>query len=107
MVITFIFFIKVCVILNLQGCKITVGKNGHLIWHWIDIKYLNIILLFFWLYAFIRIDNYLLFIFGFVSILYSIYNYYEYKTFGSMWCYIGNLLWIIILIDAIYKKMLK
>lgn len=81
--------------------NISVGKNGHLIWHWIDIKYLNIIVLFFWLYSLLRIDNYLLFILTLSSILFSIYNYYKYKTFGSMWCFIANFLWIVLLFNAI------
>ena len=59
---------------------ITVGNNGHLVWHWIDIKYLNIIGLFFWLYPYIRISNYYLSFFMICSIFFSVYNYYEYKT---------------------------
>jgi len=81
--------------------NISVGKNGHLIWHWIDIEYLNIIVLFFWLYSILRTDNYLSFILLSLSILFSIYNYYKYKTFGSMWCFIGNFLWILILFYSI------
>ena len=56
--------------------NITVGKNGHLIWHWIDIEYLNIISLFFYLYPVLRNGEYLLFILLSLSIIYSVYNYY-------------------------------
>jgi hypothetical protein len=82
---------------------ITVGKNGHLIWHWMDIKYLNIIFLFFWLYPLLRVNEFIFFAFGSLSVLYSIYNYYEYKTFGTIWCHISNVLWVFLLMDAIYK----
>lgn len=80
---------------------ITIGKNRHLIWHWLDIEYLNIIVLFFWLYSVLRIGNYYLFILASLSIIYSIYNYYKYKTFGSMWCFMANFMWILLLINAI------
>lgn len=81
--------------------NITVGENGHLIWHWVDIEYLNVIGLFFWLYPFLRNNDYLIFILISISILFSVYNFYKYKTFGSMWCYIGNLVWILLLFNAI------
>jgi len=99
--ITFIFIM----IYNYKNNQfdITIGKNGHLVWHWIDIKYLNVIVLFFWLYAYIRINDYYITSFLLLSMLFSVYNYYEYKTFGSMWCYIGNLIWFILITDAIYK----
>lgn len=81
--------------------NITVGENGHLVWHWVDIEYLNVIGLFFWLYPFLRVNNYFIFILVSISILFSVYNFYKYKTFGSMWCYIGNLVWILLLFNAI------
>lgn len=85
--------------------NITVGNNGHLIWHWIDIEYLNVIGLFFWLYPFLRINDYFTFILASISIIFSTYNFYKYKTFGSMWCYIGNFMWIILIFNIIYKKL--
>lgn len=79
----------------------SVGKNGHLIWHWIDVEYVNVIGLFFWIYPLIRSENYLLLLVIIPSLLFSVYNYYKYKTFGSMWCYIGNIVWLLLLFNAI------
>ena len=103
LIIIIIIFFTYVFYYNYKNNKfnITIGENGHLIWHWIDIEYLNVIGLFFWLYPFLRINDYLIFILISLSILFSVYNFYKYKTFGSMWCYIGNLAWILLLFNAI------
>lgn len=83
--------------------RISVGNNGHLIWSWIDIEYLNVFALFFWLYPYLRINDYLTFSFISIVILYSIYNYYKYKTFGTMWCYFSNIVWLFLVFEAMIK----
>lgn len=83
--------------------RISIGNNGHLIWYWIDIEYLNVFGLFFWLYPYLRINDFLTFSFISLIILYSIYNYYKYKTFGTMWCYFSNFAWLFLLLEAMIK----
>ena len=80
------------------------GENGHLIWWWLDIVYpLNILfILLFYIYPYYEIKNYSSLIFVIISVGISLYYNLKYKTWGSMWCYIGNILWISLIIKSIY-----
>lgn len=85
------------------------GTNGHLIWHWIDIPLpLLLIILVFYLYPAFRY-GYIIFILMIILLSISLYNYYKYKTWGSMWCYIGNSLWLLMLFKSLYlyKRQIK
>jgi hypothetical protein len=77
------------------------GKNKHLIWHWIDIPTpLLLIVLIFYIYPAIQygIITSMAII---VPLLISLYYYYKYKTWGSMWCYMSNFLWIILILKSL------
>jgi len=80
------------------------GKNGHLIWWWLDIVYpLNILLLLiFYMYPYYETKSYITLILVIISVGISLYYNMKYKTWGSMWCYIGNLFWIALIIKSIY-----
>jgi len=79
------------------------GENGHLIWWWLDIVYpLNILLiLLFYIYPYYDNEKYIELIFAIISVGISLYYNLRYKTWGSMWCYIGNILWIVLIIKSI------
>jgi len=79
------------------------GINGHLRWHWIDIEFpLLLCILFYYLYTSYRKGKYINLLFTFITLIISFYYYYKYKTWGSMWCYISNIIWIFLILRSIY-----
>jgi hypothetical protein len=82
------------------------GENGHLKWLWADLPIpLLISGLLLWIYPPIRNKNYISTLFIIITLTISFYYYYKYKTWGSMWCYIGNSFWIFLLIKSIYLSI--
>ena len=79
------------------------GENGHLKWLWADLPIPLLILgLILWIYPPIRKRNVIVSIAIIITLSISLYNYYKYKTWGSMWCYIGNIFWIFVIIKSVY-----
>jgi hypothetical protein len=104
--ISFFIFAILFIIIQLPKVdfRMTRGKNKHLAWHWLDLPIIWIIigLCYYLIPAFFhKSGEYFTFIFTFTTIIISLYFYYKYKTWGSMWCYISNLLWIIAIIYSI------
>lgn len=84
------------------------GKNGHLIWYWSDISfYWYIIVFLLYLIPLYLSKRFFAFIYCLLSIIISLYFYYKYKTFGTIWCYLSNILWIFLILYAIYKNVKK
>ena len=83
------------------------GENGHLIWYWLDLPLIWILIAVSFyiipLYI-IRNKNLSTFIFVSLILLISFYYYYKYKTWGTMWCYFSNLIWLYLLIYVIIKR---
>jgi hypothetical protein len=77
------------------------GENKHLIWHWVDIPTpLLLVVLIFYIYPAIQ--------YGIITsmaiiipLLISLYYYYKYKTWGSMWCYMSNFFWILLILKSL------
>ena len=82
------------------------GENGHLKWLWADLPIpLLISGLLLWIYPPIRNKNYISTLFIIITLTISFYYYYKYKTWGSMWCYIGNSFWILLIMKSIYLSI--
>jgi hypothetical protein len=82
------------------------GENGHLKWLWADLPIpLLISGLLLWIYPPIRNKNYISTLFIITTLTISFYYYYKYKTWGSLWCYFGNLFWILLIIKSIYLSI--
>jgi hypothetical protein len=100
-VITYILFLLFqfpYVKLDMEKSKI----NKHLIWHWLDLPLFWLLIGFlFYLIPCYLTNNIYVFTFGIFTLTFSLYNYYKYKTWGSMWCYISNSLWIFAIIISI------
>ena len=84
------------------------SKNGHLSWKWLN---WNIYIIFIW-YAFLSarwiIDKmYTIFIVISVLLIITLILYKETNTFGSMWCWIANVLSIYLIFVVFYKDMCK
>jgi len=80
-----------------------IAKNGHLRWRWIETPIYWLILLLILYLTPLYFYNKLIFYFGTITAIISLYSYYNNKTFGSMWCYFSNLLWIIFLISILFN----
>ena len=84
------------------------SKNGHLSWKWLN---WNIYIIFIW-YTFLSarwiIDKmYTIFIVISVLLIITLILYKETNTFGSMWCWVANVLSINLIFVVFYKDMCK
>ena len=95
----------ICMIYNYKNNKfdMEVGENKHLIWYWADLPAILLLFIcFFYLYPLTTKENIIPFIYGLITLLISFYYYYKYKTWGTMWCYFTNLIWIVLIIKTLY-----
>ena len=81
-------------------------SNGHLKWEWMDLKgneRINyvIYLAFYMTSLLLLVNKTVLQIFGIFSLLFSIFFYYKDGTFGSMWCWLINLLFFYFLTNIL------
>ena len=105
--ICFILFLVIYFLTDFRKENLTMykGKNGHLVWSWLDIPLIWIIigLCFYFIPLYIKNGVIsILFITGIVLLIPSLYYYYKYKTWGTLWCYYSNILWFYLLICSIY-----
>ena len=108
LLISFSIFLILFILIELKNVKfkMTKGENGHLIWHWLDIPFIWIfIILLFYVMPSIINKTYISFLFISISSIISLYYYYKYKTWGTMWCYISNVTWIFFIIKSIIIKL--
>jgi len=103
-----LFFILFIIFIIIELPKIDFrmkkGKNKHLSWYWINLPIFWIIigLLYYLIPSFFNKYNYKsIFIFTFITLLISLYFHYKYKTWASMWCYISNIAWLLLLIYSL------
>ena len=104
-IIMIIIIAIICMIYNYKNNKfdMEVGENKHLIWYWADLPAILLILIcFFYLYPLTTKQNIIPFIYGLITLLISLYYYYKYKTWGTMWCYFSNIIWIVLIIKTLY-----
>jgi len=104
LIITFIIF---CLTeLKNVNFKMDKGENGHLVWHWTKVPIYWLCIAFaFYLIPTLLGKNSIYFIFTFTTLIISLYFWYKYDTWGTMWCYISNVLWILMLGQHIYDKI--
>ena len=83
--------------------KMTRGKNGHLVWHWLDMPIIWIIIaLLFYTIPSVIDKNYLSLLFIIIILTLSLYYYFKAKTWGTMWCYFSNIAWIFLIFKSIF-----
>lgn len=86
--------------LSLIKFKTTIGKNKHLAWNWLNSNLSAIIIWSVFLLAPLFIEKYYIIGFiGLITLLSSLY-FYDEKTFGSMWCWSANIIWLIIIAQS-------
>ena len=73
-----------------------VGKDGHLLWRWLDFGNFFI---FIWmsmlLGPMLLAGYYKVFALAVITVLYSLNNYIRYGTWTSMWCWFSTFFWIL------------
>ena len=79
------------------------GKNGHLIWYWLDIPFIWIfITIIFYIIPFYYSPYRVGFYYSIISIIVSLYFYLKYKTWGTTWCYMSNIIWVYIIFKVLF-----
>jgi len=83
-----------------------VGKNGHLVWNWLEKKNINWLLIsiyfIFFFLPMLLAKEYYIFGFSFAAWIVSLYFFWKYDTWGTMWCWFANLLLFFVLIKYIF-----
>lgn len=83
----------------------SIGKNGHLVWEWMNFKGIENIFLVIFLLLYVipvlLIDNAILATFILISLFISLIFYYKYKTFGTMWCWLTNIFLLYFISDIL------
>jgi len=110
LLISIAIFVLLFIIFQLPkvNFNMTVGKNKHLIWHWLDLPIIWLVfIIMFYIIPLLYLNNYLSTFFAIFMLFTSIFFYWRYKTWGTMWCYFLNLYWLFLLIIIIYKYIYK
>ena len=108
--ISFVGLYSIFILYNILTTKYdfrtTIGKDGHLVWNWLKPSLITIIIwVFFLICPFVLIHSSIyLIIFLIASILISLYTYKKYGTWGSMWCWMFNIVWIFLIAYYLYKS---
>jgi hypothetical protein len=97
---------------NNNKLRMEKGINGHLVWHWADIPIpLLVFILSFYFYVSLRnINASIVSPMALILLIISMYSYYKYKTWGSMWCYYSNVIWILLIgysLIKLYKSKIE
>jgi len=86
----------------------SIGTNGHLSWEWMNYKgYENIFLfigLIFYIIPALLINNFFIALFLIISLIISLFYYFKYNTFGTMWCWSFNLFLLYFIINILIIK---
>lgn len=104
-----VWFLVFAIALATTQIKLTMHKapNGHLAWDWLNSFPKIYLLIFVLFYIGVGVYNFDLFTFTVLCTIlaFSWYNYSESGTFGSMWCWISNVL-TFYLIFRVFRKEL-
>jgi hypothetical protein len=88
--------------------SMTKAENGHLAWNWLDFPiFIYIIYFSFGLGILFYEKRYISFILYFIVISAIYYTYYKTKTWGSLWCWISNIIALKLIAQVFYKDMCK
>jgi len=87
---------------NVKTPPTTVSLNGHLVWNWLTFsgyEYIYVfVYMFFYVFSTYYSKNYQLLWFVILLFSLSFITYFKDRTWGSMWCWVSNLIWIYFII---------
>ena len=107
----YFIFVILFIIIELKNIEFRSikGDNGHLRWLWLDINIIWIIIFtsfyLITMFPYKNNSNIIKFLFVLITLIISLYYYYKNKTWGSMWCYFSNILWIFLIIYSIFNHI--
>jgi hypothetical protein len=83
----------------------SIGKNGHLSWEWMNLKgYENIFFIIYLILeitALLFINNVVISSFIIILLFLSLFYYFKYNTFGTMWCWATNFILLYFIIKIL------
>jgi hypothetical protein len=86
----------------------TVGKNGHLVWEFLNYKHMEnvffAVFILLYIIPYLLVDNTLLKILLISALLASLVFYHKYKTWGTMWCWGSNLFLLYFIMEILLIK---
>lgn len=86
--------------------KMSRAENGHLAWHWLNVPFwIPIIYFFIWLSPFILQARFVRILINSVIFFVIYATYLKSSTWGSMWCWIGNVFSLYIIASVFSKDM--
>ena len=101
----YLFFILCIILFTLKKINFSTSvKNGHLQWNWLKLSCLGFFMYMYLL--FIPLSN-INRIYGLSLLFLSLYNYNNDNTWGSMWCYWSNIVFLFFLVTILIIKPLK
>jgi hypothetical protein len=78
-------------------------KNGHLAWNWLKFPFfVSVIWTAFQIGFFFYKKDYAIFFINFIIVAIVYYNYHKTNTWGSLWCWIANIISIGLLIEVFF-----
>jgi hypothetical protein len=81
------------------------APNGHLAWNWLKFPPLAIFIwLSFLLVLLLFIKKYFLFVIHLIVFLAIYYTYYKTNTWGSLWCWIANIMAVFLIIRTLFRS---
>jgi hypothetical protein len=100
-----VYFILYCIfVLPKVKFNMKKGENGHLVWEWASLPPLVLFAaLMLYIVPILLDKNYIGAFFTVATILVSLYFYYKYKTWGTMWCYFSNIIWVFFVLFSTYR----
>jgi len=79
----------------------TIGPNKHLTWNWLDYPLIiGILWSLFVVVPFLIEKEYIMFVGGVLTFSLTYYLYAKDKTFGSIWCWVVNSAWILVILRS-------
>jgi len=101
----YLFFILCIILFTLKKINFSTSvKNGHLQWNWLSPNIIcSIVYLYFLLLPFTKTNKIIIIL----LLLLSFYNYYKDNSWGSMWCYWSNIVFLFFLVTILIIKPLK
>ncbi len=98
----FIFFISSFTI----DYSMNKAPNGHLAWNWLKIPTIISLLWLAFLFGILFTEgNYIKFMIYFIIVISIYYTYYKSKTWGSLFCWIANILSLKLILEVFYKDI--
>ena len=108
LIASYFMFILFCVLYFPIDFSMNKAKNGHLAWNWLNYPtIINFIWLFFVLGVILYQKRYFVFSAHLILVLAIYYTYYKTNTWGSLWCWIANLVAVYLIFKVFFDLKLS